>query len=134
MTRLDAYAAIVDAEELFVERLPDDADRFRMRYEGDRYYVLTYADDPSYFGISATYTIPKGTSRAAAMRVANDCTKRTKVVKSYVIPGRAIVFAAELFLDDAESLRPVLIRLLRVLQSAAASSFEALREAAKSAA
>jgi len=134
MTPLDAYAAIVDAEGLLVERFPDDANRFRMRYEGDRYDVLTYPDDPAYFGISATYSIPKGTSRAAALLVANDCAKRTKVVKSYVIPGRGIVFAAELFLDDAEDLRPLLIRLLRNLQTAAASSFEELRESAKSAA
>ena len=134
MTPLDAYAAIVDAEGLLVERFPDDANRFRMRYEGDRYDILTYPDDPAYFGISATYSIPKGTSRAAALLVANDCAKRTKVVKSYVIPGRGIVFAAELFLDDAEDLRPLLIRLLRNLQTAAASSFEELRESAKSAA
>ena len=134
MTRLDAYAAIVDAEGLVVERLNDDEHRFRMRYEDDRYDVLTYSDDSAYFGISATYTIPKGTSRATALRIANDCTKRTKVVKSYLIPGRAIVFSAELFFDDAESLRPVLIRLLRALQTAASSSFDALRESAKSAA
>lgn len=129
MTRLEAYAAIIEGEGLIVERFPDDEQRLRFRYEGDIYQLLTYSNDAAFCGIASHYTLPKGVTRAVALREANDLTMRTKVVKAYLTPGRGIRFAAELYLDDPERLRPLFVRLIRSLQSSGSGVFDRMKKA-----
>jgi hypothetical protein len=86
MTPSEVYAEMLKAEGLLVEGGSDG--RLRFKYEGDRYELLTYADDLQYVGISATYRIPAGVRRSRTLAEANDLTRRSKVVKVYVIPSR----------------------------------------------
>lgn len=128
MTQVDAYAAIVADEGLVVERVPDNDARLRFRYEGDDYEILTYLDDPAYIGISSTFGIPKGVSKTIAIRTANDATMHAKIVKVYVRPDRGITFAAELYVDDPERLRPVFLRMVHGIQKITAEVFGCMLE------
>jgi len=105
-----------------------DGCRFTFRYEGDIYEVLTYEDDANYIGISALYRLPKGVSRAAVMRAANEITRRSKVTKAYLQPDRALTIAFEMMVDDPARLNPLFHRVMRSLQSAANELFRQVAE------
>jgi hypothetical protein len=128
MTPSEVYAEMLKAEGLLVQAGSEG--RLHFKYEGDRYELLTYADDLQYFGISATYRIPAGVRRSRTLTEANELTRRSKVVKVYVIPNRGVTIAAELFVQDPERLDTVLPRLLRLVQAVAAEYFGRLADGA----
>lgn len=129
MMPAEIYADMLKTEGLLVEAGSDG--RLRFKYEGDRYELLTYADDLQYVGISATYKIPDGVRRPRTLAAANYFTRRSKVVKVYVIPDRGVTIAAEVFTQDPERLTAVVPRLLRLVQAVASEYFTTLTDQAK---
>lgn len=123
MNAIDTYADVIEAEGLIVKRYQDDDLRLSFRFEGDRYDLVTYSDDLSFVGISARYGIPKGISRTTATREANAFTRRMKVIKATVTEDRGIVISGELFVAEPESLRPVFLRILSVIDHTSGQIF-----------
>ena len=126
MTSLEVYAALLATEGLLVNIQPDSSLVFK--YEGDRYVLQTYLDDPQYVGISATYPLPTGVRRSKALTAANDVTRGTKVGKVNLLPDRGVRIAAELFVNDPKQIDTVLPRLIRLLQISASRFFRSLNK------
>ncbi len=120
----DVYAKMLEAEGLLVQNEPDG--KLHFKYEGYGYELLTYADDPQFVGISASYRILSGVRRSDAVTEANEVTRKSKVAKVYVLPKRAVTIAAELFVNDPDQLDTVLLRLIRLVQRVAAEYFTRL--------
>jgi hypothetical protein len=124
MTPSEVYAALLQGEGLLVEDNGDGILNFK--YEGDSYELLTYADDRQYVGVRTTYRLPDGVRRPRALAVANDQTRKSKVVKVYLLPTRGVTIAAEAFVGDPQHLHPVMLRVIRTLDEVAANYFAQL--------
>ena len=128
MSAIETYANIIGDEGLIVGRFPDDARRLCFSYEGDRYQLFTYDDDSDFVGISATYSIPKGISRAVALRETNEFTRKMKVVKATIVANRGVVIGAEAFVGDPEALRPIFLRLVSTIDHTSGNLYRRFRE------
>lgn len=128
MSAIETYANIIEGEGLIVGRFPDDARRLWFRYEGDRYQLFTYDDDSDFVGISATYSIPKGISRAVALRETNEFSRKMKVVKATIDADRGVVIGAETFVSEPEVLRPIFLRLVSNIDYTSGNLYRRFRE------
>src|SRR5450755_1108607 len=124
MKPAETYAKMLEAEGLLVQTHSDGTLTFK--YEGDKYELLTYADDLQYVGIRATYQLLAGVRRSHAVTEANEVTRRAKVAKVYLLPKRAVTIAAELFINEPEQLDTVLYRLIRLVQGVSSDYFSRL--------
>lgn len=119
----------LDDEGLFFTR-DDDEDAFRVAFksEGDRYFVVSYRDDPNFLMIGSGWALPGDVDSARAMDVANVLNVRKKFVKTALWEDeRDVLFTVELCVNDAEEMRGHFGRLLDVLRDTAAEFFEELR-------
>ena len=121
----------LDDEGLFFTR-DDDEDAFRVAFksEGDRYFVVSYRDDPNFLMIGSGWALPGDVDATAAMNVANVLNVRKKFVKTALWEDeRDVLFTVELCVNDAGEIRGHFGRLLDVLRDTAAEFFEELRHA-----
>ncbi len=120
----------LDDEGLFFTR-DDDEDAYRVAFksEGDRYFVVSYRDDPNFLMIGSGWALPAEIEILDALDVANVLNVRKKFVKTALWEEeRDVLFTVELCINDAEEVRPQFGRLLDVLRDTAAEFFEELRE------
>jgi hypothetical protein len=121
----------LDDEGLYFDR-DDDEDAYRISFksEGDRYFVVAYRDDPSFFMIGSGWALPSPVDAHEALAVANVLNVRKKFVKTALWEDeRDVLFTVELCTDDAEDIRPNFGRLLDVLRDTADEFFSELRAA-----
>lgn len=126
---LTPVEAALDDEGLFFAR-DDDEDAFRVAFksEGDRYFVVSYRDDPNFLMIGSGWALPLDTDRTEAMEAANRLNVRKKFVKSALWEDeRDVLFTVELCVNDASEVRTHFGRLLDVLRDTAAEFFHELR-------
>lgn len=121
----------LDDEGLFFMR-DDDEDAFRVAFksEGDRYFVVSYRDDPNFLMIGSGWALPGDVDASQAMAVANVLNVRKKFVKTALWEEeRDVLFTVELCVNDANEIRAHFGRLLDVLRDTAAEFFDELRKA-----
>jgi hypothetical protein len=119
----------LDDEGLFFAR-DDDEDAFRVAFksEGDRYFVVSYRDDPNFLMIGSGWALPGDVDAQRALDVANVLNVRKKFVKSALWEDeRDVLFTVELCVNDASEARGHFGRLLDVLRDTAAEFFDELR-------
>lgn len=119
------------AEEGLYFTRDDDEDAYRVAFksEGDRYFVVSYRDDPTFVMIGSGWALPVGIDPIDAIDVANRLNVRKKFVKTALWEEESdVLFTVELCMNDAEEIRPHVGRMLNVLRDTAAEFFEALRE------
>jgi len=119
----------LDDEGLFFAR-DDDEDAFRVAFksEGDRYFVVSYRDDPNFLMIGSGWALPQDVDGVEAMDVANRLNVRKKFVKTALWEDeRDVLFTVELCLNDASEISEHFGRLLDVLRDTAAEFSEELR-------
>jgi len=127
---LAAIEGALEDEGLFATR-DDDEDAFRVAFksEGDRYFVVSYRDDPTFVMIGSGWALPPSVDPVEAVEIANRLNVRKKFVKTALWQEESdVLFTVELCVSDAEEIRPHFGRLLNVLRDTAAEFFEALRE------
>jgi Putative bacterial sensory transduction regulator len=127
---LTPIEAALDDEGLFFTR-DDDEDAYRVAFksEGDRYFVVSYRDDPNFVMIGSGWALPMEIEILDALDVANVLNVRKKFVKTALWEEeRDVLFTVELCVNDADELRPHFGRLLDVLRDTAAEFFEELRD------
>lgn len=120
----------LDDEGLFFTR-DDDDDAFRVAFksEGDRYFVVSYRDDPNFLMIGSGWALPADIEALDALDVANVLNVRKKFVKTALWEEeRDVLFTVELCVNDPEEVRPHFGRLLDVLRDTAAEFFDELRD------
>ena len=120
----------LDDEGLFHER-DDDEDTFRVAFksEGDRYFVVSYRDDPNFVMIGSGWAMPPEIDVDDAVSVANSLNVRKKFVKTAVWEEeRDVLFTVELCVESAEDIRPNFGRLLDVIRDTAEEFFDELRD------
>lgn len=121
--------ALDDEGLLFTRDDDDDAFRIAFKSEGDRYFVVSYRDDPNFVMIGSGWAIPAAIEPGDALDVANVLNVRKKFVKTALWEDeRDVLFTIELCVESAEEVRPHFGRLLDVLRDTAAEFFEQLRE------
>lgn len=121
--------ALEDEGLLFSRDDDDDALRIAFKSEGDRYFVVSYRDDPNFVMIGSGWALPGTIEPEEALDVANLLNVRKKFVKTALWEDeRDVLFTIELCVDSAEEVRPHFGRLLDVLRDTAAEFFEQLRE------
>lgn len=125
---LRVYAELLAEQGLFSQA--DDDGRLHFKYEGQSYAILTYQDDPQYVGIGTTYALPARMRRSTVIAVANDLTRRSKVAKVFVLPSRDVTIRAEILVNESGNLAPLLLRLIRLVQSVASDLFGRLASTA----
>ena len=114
---------------LFTRDDDDDAFRIAFKSEGDRYFVVSYRDDPSFVMLGSGWALPSTVDAGEALDVANLLNVRKKFVKTALWEDeRDVLFTIELCVDTTEEMRPHFGRLLDVLRDTAAEFFEQLRE------
>ncbi|MGC2130845.1 MAG: YbjN domain-containing protein, partial [Candidatus Aquilonibacter sp.] len=116
-------------EGLFFTR-DDDEDAYRVAFksEGDRYFVVSYRDDPTFVMIGSGWALPGGVDPVEAVDVANRLNVRKKFVKTALWQEESdVLFTVELCVGNASEIRPHFGRLLNVLRDTAAEFFEQLR-------
>lgn len=116
-------------EGLFFTR-DDDEDAYRVAFksEGDRYFVVSYRDDPTFVMIGSGWALPGGADPVEAVDVANRLNVRKKFVKTALWQEESdVLFTVELCVGSANEIRPHFGRLLNVLRDTAAEFFEQLR-------
>ena len=129
---LSPIEAALDDEGLFFAR-DDDEDALRVAFksEGDRYFVVSYRDDPNFVMIGAGWALPEGLDVPRAFAVANTLNVRKKFVKTAIWEDEQdALFTIELCVDSVEELRPHFGRLLDVLRDTAAEFFAELHDEA----
>ena len=120
----------LEDEGLFFTR-DDDEDAFRVAFksEGDRYFVVSYRDDPNFLMIGSGWALPGDVDSGLAMDVANVLNVRKKFVKTALWEEeRDVLFTVELCVNDAGEIRAHFGRLLDVLRDTAAEFFDELRK------
>jgi Putative bacterial sensory transduction regulator len=120
----------LDDEGLFFTR-DDDEDAYRVAFksEGDRYFVVSYRDDPTFVMLGSGWALPAGVDASSAIEIANRLNVRKKFVKTALWQEESdVLFTVELCVSSAEEVRPHFGRLLNVLRDSAVEFFEALRE------
>ncbi|HEV7179862.1 MAG TPA: YbjN domain-containing protein [Candidatus Baltobacteraceae bacterium] len=127
---LSPVEAALDEEGLLFTR-DDDDDAFRVAFksEGDRYFVVSYRDDPNFLMLGSGWAIPAELDLDDAMDVANALNVRKKFVKSALwADERDVLFTIELCVNDASDIAPHFGRLLDVLRDTAEEFFDMLRD------
>lgn len=127
---LAAIETALDDEGLFFTR-DDDEDAYRVAFksEGDRYFVVSYRDDPNFLMVGSGWALPAEIEILDALDVANALNVRKKFVKAALWEEeRDVLFTVELCVNDADEVRPHFGRLLDVLRDTAAEFFEELRD------
>lgn len=127
---LTPVEAALDDEGLFFTR-DDDEDAYRVAFksEGDRYFVVSYRDDPNFLMIGSGWALPSEIEILDALDVANVLNVRKKFVKTALWEEeRDVLFTVELCVNEADEIRPNFGRLLDVLRDTAAEFFEELRD------
>ncbi len=120
----------LDDEGLFFTR-DDDDDAYRVAFksEGDRYFVVSYRDDPNFLMIGSGWALPSEIEILDALDVANVLNVRKKFVKTALWEEeRDVLFTVELCVNDPDEIRAHFGRLLDVLRDTAAEFFEELRD------
>jgi hypothetical protein len=113
---------------LFTRDDDDDAYRIAFKSEGDRYFVVSYRDDPNFVMLGSGWALPRTIEADEALDVANMLNVRKKFVKTALWEDeRDVLFTIELCVESTEEVRPHLGRLLDVLRDTAAEFFEQLR-------
>lgn len=127
---LTAIENAIDEEGLFFTRDDDDeAHRVAFKSEGDRYFVVSYRDDPNFLMIGSGWAIPAEIDLDEAMDAANVLNVRKKFVKSALWEDeRDVLFTIELCVNDSSDIAPHFGRLLDVLRDTAEEFFDMLRE------
>jgi hypothetical protein len=121
--------AIEDEGLLFTRDDDEDAFRIAFKSEGDRYFVVSYRDDPNFVMIGSGWALPSTIDAGEALDVANMLNVRKKFVKTALWEDeRDVLFTIELCVDRTDEVRPHFGRLLDVLRDTAAEFFEHLRE------
>lgn len=127
---LSAVESALESEGLLYSR-DDDDDAYRVAFksEGDRYFVVSYRDDPNFLMVGSGWAIPADLDLDEAMDVANALNVRKKFVKSALwSEERDALFTIELCVNDASDITPHFGRLLDVLRDTAQEFFDMLRE------
>lgn len=125
---LTPIESALDDEGLFHER-DDDEDTLRVAFksEGDRYFVVSYRDDPNFVMIGSGWAMPDDIDTTDAISVANGLNVRKKFVKTAVWEDeRDVLFTVELCVGSADEIRPNFGRLLDVIRDTAEEFFEEL--------
>ena len=132
---LTAVEPALEDEGLYFTR-DDDEDAFRIAFksEGDRYFVVSYRDDPTFMMIGSGWALPPEIDPTEAIEVANRLNVRKKFVKTALWQDeRDVLFTVELCVSSSEEVRPHFGRLLDVLRDTAVEFFEStLRRQAES--
>ena len=127
---LNAIETAIDDEGLLFTR-DDDEEAYRVAFksEGDRYFVVSYRDDPNFLMIGSGWAIPAEIDLDEAMDVANVLNVRKKFVKTALWEDeRDVLFTVELIVNDTAEIASHFGRLLDVLRDTAEEFFEMLRE------
>jgi len=127
--RLAPLEEALEEEGLFSTR-DDDGDALRIAFksEGDRYFIVSYRDDPNFIMVGSGWSMPAGADHARAMRLANTLNARKKFVKTAVWEEENdVLFTIELCVATPEEVRPHFGRLLDVLRDTATEFFNELR-------
>jgi hypothetical protein len=120
----------LEDEGLFFTR-DDDEDALRVAFksEGDRYFVVSYRDDPNFVMLGSGWALPANVDLAQAAAVANELNVRKKFVKTAIWEEEHdALFTVELCVESAEEVRPHFGRLLDVLRDTASEFFDELHE------
>jgi hypothetical protein len=127
---LKAIELALEDEGLYFTR-DDDDDAFRVAFksEGDRYFVVSYRDDPTFVMIGSGWALPAGVDPTEAIEIANRLNVRKKFVKTALWQEESdVLFTVELCVNSSEEVRPNFGRLLNVLRDSAVEFFEGLRD------
>lgn len=121
--------ALVD-EGLFFERDDDDdALRITFKSEGERYFIVSYRDDPNFVMLGSGWALPTQNDVDDAVDIANELNVRKKFVKAAVWSDqRDVLFTIELCVASVEEVRPHFGRLLDVLRDSATEFFSDLAQ------
>ncbi|HTU68989.1 MAG TPA: YbjN domain-containing protein [Candidatus Baltobacteraceae bacterium] len=120
--------ALRDEGLFFTRDDDDDARRIAFKSEGDRYFVVSYRDDPSFIMIGSGWALPPRVDPAQAIDVANALNVRKKFVKTALWQEESdVLFTVELCVNSASEVRPHFGRLLNVLRDSATEFFDLLR-------
>lgn len=121
--------ALEDEGLLFTRDDDEDAFRIAFKSEGDRYFVVSYRDDPNFVMIGSGWALPNSVETEDAFDVANLLNVRKKFVKTALWEDeRDVLFTIELCVESTEEVAPHFGRLLDVLRDTAAEFFEHLRD------
>ncbi|MHB8147378.1 MAG: YbjN domain-containing protein [Vulcanimicrobiaceae bacterium] len=121
--------ALDDEGLLFTRDDDDDALRIAFKSEGDRYFIISYRDDPSFVMLGSGWALPAEVDVDDAIDAANAFNVRKKFVKTAVWDEqRDVLFTVELCVGSAQEVRPHVGRLLDVLRETAAEFFDDLRD------
>jgi hypothetical protein len=116
-------------EGLFSTRDDDeDALRIAFKSEGERYFVVSYRDDPNFVMIGSGWSLPPDSTTERVLRTCNALNARKKFVKSALWEQESdVLFTIELCVLTPEEIRPHFGRLLDALRDTAAEFFSELR-------
>jgi hypothetical protein len=127
---LSSIEMALEDEGLYFTR-DDDEDAYRVAFksEGDRYFVVSYRDDPTFVMLGSGWALPAGVESGDAIEIANRLNVRKKFVKTALWQEESdVLFTIELCVNSSEEIRPNFGRLLNVLRDSAVEFFEALRD------
>jgi hypothetical protein len=127
---LNPIEMALEDEGLYFTR-DDDEDAYRVAFksEGDRYFVVSYRDDPTFVMLGSGWALPAGVESGDAIEIANRLNVRKKFVKTALWQEESdVLFTIELCVNSSEEIRPNFGRLLNVLRDSAVEFFEALRD------
>jgi hypothetical protein len=127
---LNPIEMALEDEGLYFTR-DDDEDAYRVAFksEGDRYFVVSYRDDPTFVMLGSGWALPAGVESGDAIEIANRLNVRKKFVKTALWQEESdVLFTIELCVTSSEEIRPNFGRLLNVLRDSAVEFFEALRD------
>ncbi len=121
--------ALADEGLYFTRDDDEDAYRVAFKSEGDRYFVVSYRDDPTFVMIGSGWALPGGVEPIDAIDVANRLNVRKKFVKTALWEEESdVLFTVELCVNTTVEVRPHFSRLLNVLRDTATEFFDQLRE------
>ncbi|HEY9086015.1 MAG TPA: YbjN domain-containing protein [Candidatus Tyrphobacter sp.] len=129
LDRLAPLEAALEEEGLLSTR-DDDGDALRIAFksEGDRYFIVSYRDDPNFVMIGSGWSLPNGADPERVMRVTNALNARKKFVKVALWEAENdVLFTVELCVATPEEVRPHFGRLLDVLRDTALEFFRELQ-------
>lgn len=127
--RLAPLELALEEEGLFSTRDDDeDALRIAFKSEGDRYFVVSYRDDPNFVMIGSGWSLPEGAQRERVLGITNGLNARKKFVKTALWEDENdVLFTVELCVLSTDEVRAHFGRLLDVLRDTAAEFFTELR-------
>jgi hypothetical protein len=127
---LSSLEAALEEEGLFSTRDDDDdALRIAFKSEGDRYFIVSYRDDPSFVMVGSGWSLPPDATPERVLRTTNALNARKKFVKTVLWERENdVLFTIELCVLNPEEIRPHFGRLLDALRDTATEFFAELRE------